>query len=78
MENIPSDQGYSHLEIKFAYLRAWFDEESVHQSDDNHDDNENKDGDQQPVDRLQTSVILSRAACGLRYDTKIRIRGRLH
>ena len=48
------------------YLRAWFDEESVHQSDDNHDDNENKDGDQQPVDGLQSSVILSRAACGLR------------
>ena len=60
------------------YLRAWFDEESVHQSDDNDDDNENKDGDQEPVDGLQSSVILSCAACSLRYDTKIRIKGRLH
>ena len=73
MENILSDQGYSYVEIKFVYLRAWFDEESVHQSDDNDDDNENKDGDQQPVYGLQASVLFC-AACSLRYDTNIRIR----
>ena len=62
------------VEINFVHLRAWFDEKSVHQSDDNDDDNEYEDGDQQPVDGLQSSVILSHAACSLRYDTNIRIR----